>query len=134
MGLFAPSHGTALHRAQDLWETEQREQAVSLLRRALPTLHPKTNATDALIIATLAVYLSDLGRPREGLALIDRVPLDGVRLTQTHLIVLGARSSCKAAFGDLAGARRDRDTIFSMDPRHPALALTDASLERFTRR
>ena len=126
MGLFGPSHDAA----QDLWDEDRQEEAVALLEGVLPSLRPKTNVTDVLIIASLAVYASDRGEPQRGLVLLSQVPLDGVRLTDAHLICLAARCSCRAAAGDPEGARRDRDTIFAKDHHHLSLLLADSALQR----
>jgi hypothetical protein len=128
VGLFGRSHKAILGNAQDLWDAEQQLEAVGLLESVLPQLRPRTIATDALIVATLAVYSSDLGDPQKGLALMSQIPLDGTRLTDVHLICLASRCSCRAAAGDLEGARRDRDAIRAQNPHHPSLLLADAAL------
>lgn len=131
MGLFGPSHRAVLRSAQDLWDEDRQEEAVALLEGVLPSLRPKTVATDALIVASLAVYSSDLGKPQKGLALLSQIPLDGARrLTDVHLICLASRCSCRAAAGDLEGAQRDRDVIRAKDPHHPALLLADSALNQ----
>jgi hypothetical protein len=72
-----------------------------------------------------------LGDPQRGLALMSQVPLDGVRwLTDAHLICLASRCSCRAAVGDIEGARRDRDTIHAKNPEHLSLLLADAALSK----
>lgn len=130
MGLFRRSHASTLRAAQDLWDDGRLQESVARLEAVLPRLRPRSMATDALIVATLATYISELGDPRRGLELLARLPLDGVKLTDVHLICLGARCCCRVAAGDLAGARRDRATIHAADPRHPALVLADSGLSR----
>jgi len=130
VGLFGPSHSAILRSAQTCGMTTARKRRSPSGRR-LAQFAPKTVATDALIIASLAVYSSDLGDPLRGLALLTQVPLDDVRrLTGVHLICLASRCSCRAAAGDLEGARRDRDVIRAKDPHHPALLLADSALNQ----
>ncbi len=129
MRLFGSSHRKTLSKAQDLWDDDRQQEAVALLESVLPRLRPKSVATDALIVATLAVYTSDLGDPQKGLTLLAQVPLDKVWLTDAHLICLASRCSCRAAAGDLSGARQDRDTIRAKNPHHPSLVLADSALK-----
>ncbi len=131
MGLFGQSHRATLAKAQDLWDADRQEEAVALLEGVVPKLRPERGSTDALIIATLAVYSSDLGDPQRGLALLSRVPMDGGWLTDTHLICLASRSACRAAAGDLEGAQRDRDTIRDKNPNHPSLLVADSALSKY---
>ncbi len=130
MGFVGPGHDAVLREAQDLWDQDDQEEAVALLEGVLPSLRPKTNATDAVIIASLPVYTSDLGDPQRVLVLLSQVPVDGVRLTDAHLICLAARCSCRVAAGDLEGARCDRDTIHAKDPRNLSLLLADSALRQ----
>ena len=129
--MFGGSHKQVLKRAQDAWDAGRHAESVSMLEDTLPGLHPAYSATDALIVATLATYVCDLGDPVRGLVLLHRVPLDGVRLTDVHLIALSARACCRAASGDIAGAIRDRETIQEAKPGHPSLALADAAIGRY---
>ena len=126
-GLRRKHHAQVLRHAQDLWDLGCKDEAVTQLETMLGSLHPKTVATDAIIVATLAMYCSEMGDPHRGVSLMSKVPLDGTRRTEVHLICLGARCSCRAAAGDLAGAARDRATIVACDPMHPALALADVA-------
>jgi hypothetical protein len=127
-GLQRRHHAQALRHAQDLWDLGCTQDAVAVLEAVQPRLHPKTVATDAMIVATLATYVSELGDAHRGVALLSQIPLDGTRLTEVHLICLGARCQCRAAAGDLEGALHDRATIYGCDPKHPALALADTAL------
>jgi hypothetical protein len=124
-GLKRRHHASTLRHAQDLWDLGCREEAVAGLELLVPKLQPRTVATDAAIIATLATYYAELGDPRRGLALLGQVPLDDARLTEIQLLCLGARCTCRAAAGDAVGARSDRERICSCDPKHPALAVAD---------
>lgn len=128
MGLFGGGHARVLRTAQDLWDAGRTAEAVARLEAVLRSLRPESVATDALIVATLATYVTELGDPQRGLALFAHIPLDGTRLTDVHLICLGARCSCLVAAGELAAARRDRERIYAANPRHPALVLADAAL------
>ncbi len=69
------THRATLRDAQDLWDAERYEEAVSLLRAVRPGLRPRSRATDALIVATLAVYVSDLGDPKRRARTAARDPL-----------------------------------------------------------
>lgn len=122
------SHAATLKSPQELWDAGRRQEAIHLLEADVGRLRPEWVATDAFIVATLATYLSDEGDPQRGLEFLRLVPLDGVRLTDVHLICLGARCACRAAAGDLRGAQRDRDTIRAANPSHPSLLLADAAL------
>lgn len=128
MGLFGRNNARVLAQAQDLWDVGRQEEAVAELEAVLPRARPKSSATDAFIVASLATYVTDMGDPDRGLALFSHIPLDGVRLTDAHLICLGARSACRAAAGDLEGARGDRATIAAADSGHPALIMADLAL------
>jgi hypothetical protein len=122
-------HARLLRRAQDAWDAGCYGGAVGLLEPLLPELHPSCSATDALVVATLATYWSDLGDPRRGLKLLERLPLDAPPATDVHMIGLASRACCRAAAGDLEGAARDRDVLRARDPGHPALVLANAALE-----
>lgn len=117
-----------LRQAQQLWDADHHGEAVALLEGELPYLHPKSSATDALIVATLAVYWSDLGNPHRGLGLLDELPLDASEMNDVLLLCLASRSSCRAAAGDLAGAQTDRDTIARTDPNHLSLVVAEMAL------
>jgi hypothetical protein len=129
--MFGRSHKRILRRAQDAWDAGHYAESVDLLEGTLPGLHPAYSATDALIIATLATYLYDLGQPARGLMLLHQVPLNGVRLTDVHLIALSARACCRAASGDISGAISDRDRIRAAKPGHLSLVLADSAIEKY---
>lgn len=128
MGLSRRRRGRVLRSAQDLWDAGREAEAVAQLETTVGSLRPGFIATDALIVATLATYVSELGNPQRGLALLAQVPLEGRRLTDVHLICLAARCCCLVATGDIGSAQRDRERIRIANSRHPALALADAAL------
>ena len=128
-GLQRRHHAEALRHAQDLWDLGCRDDAMAELDLLLPHLHPKSVTVDAEIVTTLATYCSETGDPGRGLLLLSAVPLEGARLTDSHLDCLAARCECRAAIGDIEGARHDRATIARCDPRYPALVLADAAID-----
>jgi hypothetical protein len=130
MGLSRNQRARLLGSAQDLRDAGRTAEAVALLETTVASLRPNSVATDALIVATLATYLSEIGNPQRGLDLLAQVSLDGGWLSDVHLVCLGARCCCLAAMGDLVGAQRDRERIRAANPAHPALALVDAALGR----
>lgn len=129
MGLLDGAHARALRSAQNLWERGRRSEAIAILEGVRPGLWPRVFSTDALILATLATYVTECGDPARGLDLLKAVPLIDRPRTDAQVICLGARCSARAAAGDVVGAREDRDAIFEAAPNHAALGLADAALQ-----
>ena len=128
MGLLDGAHARALRSAQNLWDRGRTAEAIGMLESTRRHLWPRVFATDALILATLATYVTECGDPMRGQELLQAVPLNDRPRTDAQLICLGARCSARAAAGNLAGARADRDAIFEADSTHAALAVADAAL------
>lgn len=129
MSVLDGSHARALREAQNLWDRDRRSDAVSALQAVVPELWPRLFSTDALIIGQLAVYQAECGDPRAGLKSLEALSLPDVPRTDTHMICMSARCRCKAAAGNLAGARDDRTAIFRANPTHPALAAADEAIQ-----
>lgn len=133
MGLLDGTHARALREAQNLWDRGRQAEAIGLLDAVVPDLWPRMFATDALILATLAGYVSECGDPKRGLKLLEAVGLDERPRTDIQAICLGARCCCRAAAGDVSGAQNDRSLLFKAQPSHPALLPADEAI-RLARR
>jgi len=129
MSMLDGSHARALREAQNLWDRDKRSEAIAVLEAVVPELWPRLFATDALVLGQLAMYMSDCGDPRGGLKVLEALSLPDNPRTDTQIICLSARCRCKAAAGNLAGARDDRTAIFRADPSHPALAAADDAIQ-----
>jgi len=59
------------------------------------------------------------------LTILERVPLSGRKLNPGQQACLGVRAVCHARTGNTAKARKDRDRVYSFNPRNPVLAEVD---------
>jgi hypothetical protein len=129
MGIIDGSHARALREAQDLWDRGRQAEAIGVLEAVRSDLNPRIFASDALIIAGLAKYVSDSGDPARGLKILETAPFDEHPSTDAQATCLGTRSCCRAAVGDLNGAQSDRAALHRAQPGHPALLLADAAID-----
>jgi hypothetical protein len=133
MGLLDGAHARALREAQNLWDRSRHAEAIGVLEAVQSDLWPRMFATDALIVATLAKYVSDNGDPARGLKILEAAPFDQHPRTDVQAICLGTRACCRAAAGDLSGAQSDRAALHRAQPGHVALLPADDAIREAKR-
>jgi hypothetical protein len=133
MGLLDGAHARALREAQNLWDRGRHAEAIGLLEGIQSDLWPRMFTTDALIVATLARYVSDSGDPRRALQILTAAPFDQNPRTDVQAICLGTRACCRAAAGDLSGAQSDRAALHRAQPGHAALSPADDAIREAKR-
>jgi hypothetical protein len=133
MGLLDGAHAIALRNARELWETGRRSEAIATLEAVAPGLSPGMFATDAHVLATLAIFVMEDGDPKRGLKLLEGVPIDLHPRTEVQAFCLAARCRCRAAAGDLSGAQNDRAALYKAQPGHSAVPHADDAIHKAKR-